>query len=54
MKEFVVEYIDVISNADFFVDLLELFFKYNLMEFRRQYFQQTLGIGTNVAPILTN
>jgi len=56
MKELVVEYRDVISNADFIIDLLEIVLENSLMEFHGEYFQQIFGIimGTNVAPIITN
>ena len=56
MKEIVFEYKDVISNAEFIIDLLELVLENSLMEFRDEYFQQFFGIimGTNVAPILAN
>ena len=56
MKELVVEYRDVISNANFIIDLLELVLENSLMEFHGEYFQQIFGIimGTNVAPIITN
>ena len=56
MKELVFEYKEVISNADFIIDLLELVLKNSLMEFHSEYFQQIFGIimGTNVAPILAN
>ena len=56
MKEIVFEYKDVISNAEFIIDLLELVLENSLMEFHGEYFQQIFGIimGTNVAPILAN
>ena len=56
MKEWVFEYKDVISNAEFIIDLLELVLEHSLMEFNGEYFQQMLGImmGTNVAPIFAN
>ena len=56
MKELVFEYKDVISNADFIIDLLEIVLENSLMEFQGEYFQQIFGIimGTNVAPILAN
>ena len=54
MKELVNEYRNVISNADFVIDLLELVLDNSLLEFHGEYFQQIFGIimGTNVAPIL--
>jgi len=56
MKELVFEYRDVISNADFIIDLLEIVLENSLMEFHGEYFQQIFGIimGTNVAPIIAN
>ena len=56
MKELVFEYKNIISNADFIIDLLELVLKNSLMEFHGEYFQQIFGIimVTNVAPILAN
>jgi len=56
MKELVNEYRNVISNADFVIDLLELVLDNSLLEFHGEYFQQIFGIimGTNVAPILAN
>ena len=57
-KELVNEYKDVIANADFVIDLLELVLDNSLLEFYGEYFQQIFGIicimGTNVAPILAN
>ena len=56
MKEIVFEYKDVISNAEFIIDLLELVLEHSLMELNGDYFQQMFGIimGTIVAPILAN
>ena len=56
MKELVFEYKEIITNADFIIDLLEVVLKNSLMEFEGEYFQQIFGIimGTNVAPILAN
>ena len=56
MKELVFEYREMISNADFILDLLEIVLENSLMEFQGEYFQQIFGIimGTNVAPILAN
>ena len=56
MKEIGFEYKDVISNAEFIIDLLELVLENSLMEFNGEYFQQFFGIimSTNVAPILAN
>ena len=54
MKELVFEYKNVISNADFIIDLLEIVLENSLMEFHEEYFQQIFGIvmGTHVAPII--
>ena len=56
MRELVMEYINVLPNADFIIDLLELVLENSLMEFHGEYFQQIFGIimGTNVAPVLAN
>ena len=56
MRELVMEYINVLPNADFIIDLLELVLENSLMELHGEYFQQIFGIiiGTNVAPILAN
>ena len=56
MMELVFEYNEVLPNADFIIDLLELVLKNSLMEFHGEYFQQIFGIimGTNVPPILAN
>ena len=40
MKEIVFEYKDVISNAEFIIDLLEIVLEHSLMEFNGEYFQQ--------------
>ena len=55
MKEIVFEYKDVISNAEFIIDLLELVLEHSLMEFNGEYFQQICGIimGTIVTPIFS-
>ena len=55
-KELVMEYRNVIPNADFVIDLLELVLENSVMEFHGEYFQQIFGIimGTNVAPMLAN
>ena len=44
MKALVFEYRDVISNADFIINLLELVLENSLMEFHGEYFQQFFGI----------
>ena len=56
MKELVLEYKEVLTNADLIIDLLELVLENSLMVFHKEYFQQIFGIimGTNVAPILAN
>ena len=56
MKELVFEYKDIISNAEFIIDLLEIVLENGLLEFHGKFFQQFFGIimGTNVAPIRAN
>ena len=56
IKELVMEFKDVIPNADFVVKLLNIILKNSLMTFNGEYFQQIFGVimGTNVAPILAN
>ena len=56
MNEIVFEYKDIISNAEFIIDSLELVLENSLLEFRDEYFQQIFGIimGTNVTHILAN
>ena len=56
MKELVLEYRNVISNADFIIDLLEIVLENSVMEFHGEYFQQIFGmiIGTSIAYILAN
>ena len=56
MKELVFEYKDVISNADYIIDLLEIVLENSLMECQGEYFQEFFGttLGPNVAPILAN
>ena len=50
------EYRNVIPNANFIVELLEIVLRNSLMTFDGEYFQQIFGVimGTNVAPILAN
>ena len=50
------EFQDVIPNAHFIIELLELVLSNSVMVFDGEYFQQIFGLimGTNVAPILTN
>ena len=54
--ELVNEYQEVIPNANFIIELLEIILKNSLMTFDGEYFQQIFGVimGTNVAPILAN
>jgi len=56
IKELVMEFIDVIPNAEFVIELLNIILKNSLMTFNGEYFQQIFGVimGTNVAPILAN
>ena len=54
--ELVEEYENVIPNANFIIELLEVVLKNSLMTFDGEYFEQIFGVimGTNVAPILAN
>jgi len=56
IKELVMEFADVIQNADFVIELLNVILKNSLMTFNGEFFQQIFGVimGTNVAPILAN
>ena len=56
MKRLVFQFQNVISNAQFVVELLEIVLKNSLMTLDNEYFQQIFGIimGTNLAPILAN
>ena len=56
IKQLVWEYQDVIPNAEFIVELLEVILKNSLMSFDGEYFQQFFRVimGTNVALILAN
>ena len=56
IKELVWKFGNVIPNAEFIVELLDVILKNSLMTFDGEYFQQIFGVilGTNVAPILTN
>ena len=56
MNELVLEYKEVLTNADLIIDLLELVLANSLLVFHKQYFQQIFDItmGINVAPILAN
>ena len=56
IKELVLEFNDVIPNAEFVIELLNVILKNSLMTFNGEYFQQIFGVimGTNVAPILAN
>ena len=56
MKKLVFQFQNVIQNAHFVIELLEIVLKNSLMEFDKEYFQQIFGIimGTNLAPILAN
>ena len=48
------EFSDVIQNADFVIELLNVILKNSLMTFNGEYFQQIFGVimGTNIASIL--
>ena len=52
----VIQFQNVIPNAHFVIELLEIVLKNSLMTFDKEYFQQIFGIimGTNLAPILAN
>ena len=56
MKKLVFQFQNVISNAHFVIELLDIVLKNSLMTFDREYFQQIFEIimGTNLAPILAN
>ena len=56
MKELVMEFNNVITNANSVIKLLNVILKNSLMMFNREYFQQSFGVimGTKVAPILAN
>ena len=57
-QEWVEEYNNVIPNANFIIELLEIILKNSLISFDvdGEFFQQMFGVimGTNVAPILAN
>ena len=50
------EFDNVIENADFIIELLNVVLKNSLVTFNGEYFQQIFKviIGTHVAPILAN
>ena len=56
MKKLVFQFQNVIQNAHFVIELLEIVLKNSLMEFDKESFEQIFGIimGTNLAPILAN
>ena len=56
IKKLCVDDQNVIPNAHFIIDLLDLVLNSSLMVFDGEYFQQIFGLimETNVAPILTN
>ena len=56
MKKLVLQFQNVISNAHFVIEILDIFLKNSLMTFDRKYFQQIFGIimGTNFAPVWAN
>ena len=56
LKELVWKYQNVIPNAGFVVELLEVILKNSLLTFDGKYFQQIFSVimGTNVAPMLAN
>ena len=56
IKELFFRYQNVIPNAHFILELMELVLNCAIMKFQEDFFMQILGIvmGTNLAPILTN
>ena len=56
LKELVMEFDNVIENAEFVIELLNIILKNSLMTFNGEYVRQIFGVimGTNVAPILAN
>ena len=56
IKELVFEFNNVIPNAGFILELLNVILKNSLMTFNGEYFQQIFGviIGPNITPILAN
>ena len=56
IKKLCFDFQNVIPNAHFIIDLLELVLNSSLMVWDGEYFWQIFGLimGTNVAPILTN
>ena len=56
MKKLVFQFQNVIPNAHFVIELLDVVLKNSLMTFDKEYFQQIFGIimGTNLAPILAH
>ena len=56
MKKLVFQFQNVIPNAHFVIELLDIVLKNSLMSFDKDHFQKKFGIimGTNLAPILAN
>ena len=56
IKKLCFDFQNIIPNAHFIIELLDLVLHSSLMVFDGEYFQQIFGLimGTNVAPILTN
>ena len=56
MKKRVFMFQNIISNALFRMNLLDIILNNSLMCFKNAYFQQTFGriMGTNLAPIMPN
>ena len=56
IKQLCFDFENVIPNAHFIIELLDLVLNSSLMTFDGEYFQQIFGLimGTNVTPILTN
>ena len=56
MQRLFFKYKNMIPNAHFILELMELVLKGAVMKFQEEFFMQIMGIvmGTNLAPILAN
>ena len=56
MKRLFFKYQNMIPNAHFILELMEIVLKGAVMKFQEEFFLQIMGIvmGTNIAPILAN
>ena len=56
MKRLFFRYQNMIPNAHFILELMEIVLKGAVMKFQEEFFLQIMGIvmGTNLAPILEN